>query len=357
MRESVQNDQRDMYSKLRRASKRFPNLIILLANAIVVTMVVITNVYIRSLTTVNIETVEGVKKVAVVKAYYQYFHLLTTTSILIVVTCLSISIYILIYQRRQVEKRLNALTSQFSNVGISKISRDNQLFTDDELVVIDTWNSNVDIIEKQVKDREKYLNLMVHDFKVPIQILKSNVQLYNLKHEENKYINAIHDELLDLERDVLTYLVVEKINHFEKTDLQRCDLKQLFNQVSYRYNGLGFDVLVAIKTEDYVIETDITMLLKIVDNIIENAMKHGCGTWINLAVHDDRIEFINQIDTNDVGDIFSCEKRHLSANGNGLGVEIIKTYANLLGYCVSSHTEDNQFIVTLEIPEKTRLDV
>ncbi|WOO86815.1 hypothetical protein RZE82_06750 [Mollicutes bacterium LVI A0039] len=315
------------------------------------TIIVLFNVYIRSLTVVNVEVMDGIKQISVVKAYYDYFGYLTIGSVLIVFSCWLISVYILIYQRKQLEKRLKTLTSHFAEVGISMIPRDNPLFTEDELLIIDTWNANIDIIEKQVNDREKYLNSMVHDFKIPLQILKSNVQLYNLKHGENKYVDAISEELIDLERDVLSYLVVEKINYFEQVDIQEYQLEDIFTQVQLRYKDLDFDVEVLYHNDASKLNTDLSMFLKIVDNIIENAMKHGESNRMRINVCADKLQFINEASEVAIADIFAHDKRHLSSNGNGLGVEIIKTYASLLGYQVDSKVDGEQFIVSLYIPE------
>lgn len=321
---------------------------LLLVNVIVGLLVLFLNIYIRSATFINVTVNNEAKELAVVKKYYEYFGILTAFTILIVIIILIINIVIIIRERNNAIARLNKLSSLFENAQLDHIMcQDTQLRSED-FVIIDAWNKSVSEIKNQVETREDYLKTMIHDFKTPIQILKSNISLYRLDHEENPYINFMHEELVNLERDVLNYLTIEKINHFEKPNIIEADISEYFRILEMRYRHLDVDFDINIPEECKKILLDSSMFNKMVENIVENAIKHGSDKRITIIVTNDMIRFENKITANSKSiNIFKDNKRIKSKNGNGLGAGIIKTYANLLNWHVSSRVENDVFIVEI----------
>lgn len=348
MEELEQLDQKDILSRPKLKSKSI-GIRLFVIDSILVLAILLTNVYLRSVSTVKVVATATGEQISVVKRYYEYFGIITIVSIVSLALILVISLYFLVKEHRIAVQRLEQLATAFTNIGIAKVTITNQIFTDEDLRIINAWNDSVELIEKQVNDREKYLKAMIHDFKTPIQIIKSNIQLHNVKLGTNQYVEAVNDEVSDLERNVLNYLVVEKINHFEQVTITELNTSTFFKQIVDKYSKLQYTINLKFLLE-VKLQTDINMFTKIIDNIIENGMKHGSENQLEVVIEENTISFINKIDcvpfTNN---IFEGEQRHLSSNGNGLGVEIIKTYCKLLNYDISSSIKENQFIVTLKL--------
>lgn len=319
-----------------------------LLNIIVGSFVLFANLYIRSITYIDVTINDGTKELAVVKKYFEYFNILTVASIIIICTVIAFNLIIIIRERNNAIQRLNKLSSLFDSAQLDHImTNDNQLESED-YVIINAWNKSVSEIKSQIETREEYLKTMIHDFKSPIQILKSNISLYRLDHEDNSYINFMHEELVNLERDVLNYLTIEKINYFEKPKITNCDISEYLRLLQMRYRHLDVTFTVNISEDSRVIFLDRSMFNKMVENIVENAIKHGIDKHVVITVTKDIIRFENKVakGSKDI-DIFKNNKRVKSKNGNGLGAGIIKTYANLLHWHVSSCIKDDTFIVSI----------
>lgn len=312
-----------------------------------ITVIILLNAFIRSITVVHVYVEDGVQTISMVNKYYNYFQLLTVISLLIILVCFLGSIVILSYQKNKVSQKYAYLVKLFDDIGISKIEINNTLLTEYDMGIINAWNNSIDEIEKMHQSRERYFKNMVHDFKTPIHLLKSNVQMYNLEYEPNEYVDSIAIETVNLEKTVTNYLIIEKISFFEKVNKEYINPIKFFDPFVQRFSKLDLQIEVTLIKATY-IYSDRKMLSKIVENICENAMKYRSHGSLTIIISDTDIKFINFIDEQkEVGNIFANQRKY-SRSGNGLGTEIISTYANLLEVKVSSKQVDNKFVVTIE---------
>lgn len=326
--------------------KIFSTLKLYIFNCFVITIIIVVNVLIRSVTIVHVYVEDGVQTISMVNKYYNYFQVMTVVSLVIVLVCFLGSIVILSYQKNQVSKKYNYLVNQFENIGLSKIEVTNSLLTDYDMGIITAWNNSVDEIEKMHLSRERYFKNMVHDLKTPIQLLKSNIQMYNLEHEPNQYVDSIAIETVNLEKTVMNYLLIEKIAFFEKVNKEYINPIKFFDPFIRRFDKLDLQIEITLIRATY-IYSDRKMLTKIVDNLCENAMKYRSSGPLTVVVTDKTITFSNKVDPEKkLGNIFVNERSY-SNTGNGLGSEIISTYVGLLEWKVSSKQVDQHFIVTI----------
>lgn len=336
-----------MKAKKQLKIKRY-NLNFVVINFVIAVVIIRLNVYIRSQTVVEVSIKNGIQQIETVRKFSAIFDELMVISIIILVTSLLYSIYVLSKENRKVSKRLQVLVDQFNEVGLSKISDIDPILTEFDMQVIDAWNRSVSEIDYLNELREKYFKNMVHDLKTPIQVLAMNIQLLKLD-VENENLDSMVEELKVLEKSVNNYLMIEKITFFEKVNMSKVDIDEYFEHLTIRYSKLNFDITSYNLNENKYINTDKLMFSRITENISENALKYGIGRSMEIEIYDNKIIFSNLIDpTSKVGDIFS-EKRNYSIMGNGLGVDIINTYVKLLNWTIHSEQKDNYFIVILEI--------
>lgn len=117
-----------------------------------------------------------------------------------------------------------------------------------------------------------------------------------------------------------------------------------------KYANLDYQVNYDDIDEDTEVLIDQYMFEKILVNLIDNAMKYGSDDKISITKTGNIIYFKNKISTYLQNEnIFETKTRRHSLNGNGLGVEIIKTYINLLGWSISSNTIENEFVVRIQM--------
>ncbi len=317
-------------------------------NFVIIILFIIINVYIHSQTVIMVDNIDGASVLKVTKKYSEHFQMLTIISLIIIIGCMSTSMVILVVDNLRVNERLNALINQFDGVGLSKLSDHNPVLTEYDKRIIAAWNRSVSEVDSLNEKRESYFKNMVHDLKTPIQLLSMNIQMIKEDIIGNEYIEALEEELSLLNEMVINFLFIEKITYFEKANKTEVYIEEYFKHITNRYSTLGYTVEVNLKQKKETIFTDEMMLSRIVENIIENAVKHGRGESMKVNVYDNRIEFVNKVKEYDnIGDIFK-RKRSYSIIGNGLGTEIINTYINLLEWSISSQQFDGEFQVVIK---------
>ncbi|WOO88012.1 HAMP domain-containing sensor histidine kinase [Mollicutes bacterium LVI A0039] len=285
-----------------------------------------------------------------VSKYHVYINILTFFTIFCILVTLMISLYILQREHRNVEKRLKLLVNTFQEIDMVPIEHESSILTDYDLQVINAWNRSIEEITKHKALRDKHFNYIVHDLKTPIQILKANIQMYELEYEKCEYIDSIKEELTKLEHSILNYLVVEKISYFEKVQNDNVNLHNFFKIIAKRYQKLGFEVFLDFKSTDNNFYLDRSMFSKVVGNLIDNAMKHGKERKMVITIYKDKIEFRNKLKCQLANDNLFCENmRYHSESGNGLGTQIVKTYVELMKFRISSKCEEDILVVTLDM--------
>lgn len=350
--ESARSVEKDILLRLNnKLNSKHLSIIIVVLNFILAVIIFGVNIYIRSLTTIQVNIVNDKQVVEVVSSYADYYEIITIISSIILIFSLTTSLYIIISDHKKISKRLSVLVGLFDQVGLSKIESDNKVLTDNEMQVIDAWNRSVEEIDYLNELREKYFKNMVHDIKTPIQILSMNIEMLKLSHhnpDDDEFVLAIDDELKILEKSVTNFLMIEKITFFEKVESADLNIDNYFQKIIDRYARLDCRIVVKHNPEIESIYTDEAMFSRIVENLIDNAIKYGIGKKITIVIEADSIVFTNDLkDDVDIADIFGRE-RHYSLMGNGLGVEIINTYIKLLGWSITSQTSNKQFIATIK---------
>ncbi len=98
------------------------------------------------------------------------------------------------------------------------------------------------------------------------------------------------------------------------------------------------------------------MLMRVFDNLINNALKHGCGT---LYIHADfeyhEVRFANatvdkQIDPEHIVDEFYTTDISRTTGSTGLGLAIAKQFVELLGGKISAALDNERFEIIVKLP-------
>lgn len=104
------------------------------------------------------------------------------------------------------------------------------------------------------------------------------------------------------------------------------------------------------------------MLLRIFDNLIGNALKHGVGNLtvsVDSAAEDIQIRFANRLcdpdlETDRIFDEFYTTDISRTKGNTGLGLAIVKQFTELLGGSVSVQNTDSLFVLTVLLPLCTK---
>lgn len=326
--------------------KQNVNRYIFWMNVLCVMLVLIVNIIIRRITVVVIDTADGVKSVEVVKKYTEYFPLLTKVSVLMLLSTLVITLYLKNRERLKNERRAIEFASYFKSGQFNIIDLSNAK-DDNEKVILTSWNKCVNEISELNANREHYFKGMVHDFKMPIQILRSNNDLLKLKYGNNKYIEGINDVISKLDNDTSKILYLDKIKYFEKPNIREVDVYELVFEMVETY-GLEKDITISKPNFPILIESDREMLDKILQNVIDNGIKYKSEGQLEINMCETSLTFINKTtDLVHTENIYS-QKEVKNCVGSGLGNQIVYEYAQLIGIDISSVIENSYFIVKIK---------
>lgn len=221
-----------------------------------------------------------------------------------------------------------------------------------------------------------FLSNLIHEFKTPLNLIFSSVQLLNKKIEKSrefsycdiqKYLNIINQN---------SYRILKLVNNISddnNIDLGHSNYSPINANIIYFIEDIcesiepfvksnNMDIVFDTDVEELIISFDMEKMERIILNLISNAVKFRRGSKgkIILSVtHDD--EFVNiKVNDNGIGisrdnidKIFKKyvrlnDKRSIIKEGTGIGLSLVKSLVNL---------HDGKICVDSEIGEWTEFNI
>ncbi len=193
----------------------------------------------------------------------------------------------------------------------------------------------IDPLDKRARELELLSRQTLHELNLPVATILANTQML-LKHEEDvknikrlKRINQAAATLQSMYTE-LDYTIKKQIHKVEK---QACDLKDLVSQKLESYEEIFSQINFAVTLESSSVKIDTIGFLKVLDNLVHNAVKYSKPDSIikislenmQLSVEDEGIgmeedfflqafEHYYQEDTDNVG--------------QGIGLGLVKEYCD-----------------------------
>jgi len=100
------------------------------------------------------------------------------------------------------------------------------------------------------------------------------------------------------------------------------------------------------------------VLMRVFDNLVGNALKHGVGDLIVTVTDGDviKISFENgiddpELDVSRIFDEFYTTDISRTKGNTGLGLAIAKQFTELIGGKISAHSSDGRFCIDMELPK------
>jgi len=194
---------------------------------------------------------------------------------------------------------------------------------------------SIEPLKEYMDDLTSFSKETLHELNIPIATIKMNAQLLEkslIDAKHLKRLGRINDatQMLELRYKELDYLikkqafidVVEEVN-LESLVRERVEnLSQLFSHVEFRVN-----------LEKFSLKVDKIGLIKVLDNIIENAIKYSTKPVVieielknsTLRIKDSGIG-MDEVTLLKIFDGFYQEDRE--AQGYGIGLKVVKRYCD-----------------------------
>ncbi len=264
-------------------------------------------------------------------------------------------------KNRQIEEQANEISKQSE-----KISQQNQKLQKRNHQLADLNN-----------EKDTLMNIVAHDLKSPINRVKGITELLSfseLNEEQRNYVNLlkqISNNSTDLIRDLLD------VNAFgderRKLNLSTVNLTEIIasKRTAFKTEAASKNILISLdfSREVVFVKTDESLLVRILDNLISNAIKFSnADTTVTISVHDD-LEGL-RLFVKDQGPGFTeADKQQLyqkfkklsarptaGESSNGLGLAIVKILCERLEITIELQSDSDvgsNFI--LKFPESAKV--
>jgi signal transduction histidine kinase len=194
------------------------------------------------------------------------------------------------------------------------------------------------ILSQKFNTEEKILHItkeIIHELKIPIATIKANIALLERNQKDNpksiKRLERIKNSIIRLERlyQELVYSIKKGIHIIEKS---RVDIKDIIYDRVNEFKLLNRNPF-RLNLESCIIEIDKIGFEKMLDNIIDNAMKYSeKSSPITIVLKDG----ILSIEDRGVGicqtELIKIYDRYYQSNikssGSGIGLAIVKEYCD-----------------------------
>lgn len=254
--------------------------------------------------------------------------------------------------------------------------------------VIDSINALVDSTvasmeeERQIEQsKDDLITNVSHDIRTPLTSIIGYLGLLKnseLNEDQTKYIQIAYDKALQMKalaEDLFEYTTLRSSTN-NKLVLAPLHVNSMLEQVAAGFEleaekkNIAFNVVT--RPRDLVIDADAKMIVRMLNNLISNALKYGRGaTEINLIANKINNEFVElrvenngeQIPKKSLQKIFDRfyrveSSRNLKTGGTGLGLAITKSIVDLHGGNIKcqSTSELTSFIIQLPLNSPKKND-
>lgn len=268
------------------------------------------------------------------------------------------------YELYSVEKQLKELsTENTNNLLRSSTGTADRLITEINRLLKEMRKVRVEHTRKSHAMEQMMTNIS-HDLRTPLTSALGYIDLIrnaDISEEEKKReLEVIEQRLMRLEELINSFFEFSKIISGGKIpEKEVLDPVGILEEsiVHYfdDYESRGRCISLYCPQRRLKISSNRSMLLRIFDNLVGNALKHGSGELKVSIVQEDvlRVTFenpaeINELDIEHIFDEFYTTDISRTKGGTGLGLAIAKQFTEMLGGRIEAKAEDSVFTVLLE---------
>lgn len=219
-----------------------------------------------------------------------------------------------------------------------------------------SMHENVNKYKYNVKDYKEYIELWIHEIKIPLATSKMIIE-----NNKNNTTRSIEEELDKLENYIDQALYYARSNTVEKDYyIKKSNLKELVNESIKKNKTMLIQEKVEINTHDLnnIIYTDSKWIIFILNQLIQNSVKYkNKVNTLEIEIYskenkDNTVLYIKDngigIKKNEINRVF--EKGFTGTNGRlsnkkstGIGLYLCKKLCNKLGISIELDSKENEY--------------
>lgn len=219
-----------------------------------------------------------------------------------------------------------------------------------------SMHENVNKYKYNVKDYKEYIELWIHEIKIPLATSKMIIE-----NNKNNATRSIEEELDKLENYIDQALYYARSNTVEKDYyIKKSNLKELVNESIKKNKTMLIQEKVEINAHDLnnIIYTDSKWIIFILNQLIQNSVKYkNKERTLEIEIYskenkDNTVLYIKDngvgIKKNEINRVF--EKGFTGTNGRlsnkkstGIGLYLCKKLCNKLGISIELDSKENEY--------------
>ena len=283
----------------------------------------------------------------------------------------AILLFLLLLQRqelRSISRQLKEIKEQDTNLLVHSAGNNSaELINEINALLQELQRIRIHYHQKNHALEQMMTNIS-HDLRTPLTSAMGYIHIIqnsDLSEEEKERELAIIEKRLSrLEELINSFFEFSRIISNEKAP-EKTDVNivaVLEESIAHYYDDYcakGREIILNCTQHKLMIYSNKNMLLRIFDNLISNALKHGIGNLIVSidSVENIQIKFENEphdsdIDINHIFDEFYTTDISRTKGNTGLGLAIVKQFTEILNGSVSAKNQDGVFVMTVQLPTK-----
>ena len=196
------------------------------------------------------------------------------------------------------------------------------------------------------KNQKRFISNSSHEFKTPLAILLANLEMFQMKHGEDKYLSEIKNQSLRMNELVNGLLTLSQNDeNLSKKKFDRFNLSECISRNSFSFEALAYEkkkMLVNHIEEDVYISANEKSITELFEALMDNAIKYSPKESlidVNLYTKSgrkilevkNRCERVSDEDKEKLFDTFYRidDSRNSETGGHGLGLSIVKSIVEI----------------------------
>ena len=291
-----------------------------------------------------------------------------TVLLVILGTVSVVMLFLLFLQKREIKsisKQIERILSQDSNelvhsenggIYSNLINKVNEM--------LKKMHQNQILYNRKNHDLEQMITNISHDLRTPLTsamgyiniILNSDLS----EDEKEKEIRIVEQRLIRLEELINSFFEFSKmISGSQKPEILPVNIIEILQESIVHYYddfcGQEREIIFICNTSKIMIYSNKNMMMRIFDNLISNAYKHGSGNLTVTVLQTDNISIClenelhdSHMDINRIFDEFYTTDISRTKGNTGLGLAIAKQFIEILGGSISAEYSENIFSLIIK---------
>lgn len=209
-------------------------------------------------------------------------------------------------------------------------------------------------IEKFNKKLIDYNHFLAHEIKTPISVMHSNLEVLKYWFDID-LIKKSQDELKTITN------IIDSLLHFAEslkiTDLKYINLENFLKNYISTINLKWKKIFIHNKEFNYLIKTDEALFLRVIKNLLENALKYTFSQEVNIFIKNNQLVIENEIkktmSTYEINEIyFKFYSNSKNKWSYWIWIPLIKEILKVLWYWFEIYSNNNKFYAVINFNNK-----